>query len=92
MLFLRRIFFYFLNLKGVRVPLLASLFFLRVITRSCVVLPRWGLYVFSNISLKFTFKLSLRISESVPVRRTRNCDAKIRSWRTTEPALQYVLC
>ena len=32
-----------------------------------------------------TCKLSGRISESVPVRRTRNCDARIRSWRTTEP-------
>ena len=26
-----------------------------------------------------------RISESVPVRRTRNCETRIRSWRTTKP-------
>ncbi|KAF0236130.1 MAG: hypothetical protein FD181_2945 [Prolixibacteraceae bacterium] len=38
------------------------------------------------------YMLSGRISESVPVRRTRDCDARIRSWRTAEPALQYVLC
>ena len=31
------------------------------------------------------YMLSGRISESVPVRRTRNCDAGIRSWRTTKP-------
>jgi len=29
--------------------------------------------------------LSGRISESVPVRRTRNGETRIRSWRTTEP-------
>ena len=29
--------------------------------------------------------LSGRISGSVPVLRTRNCDARIRSWRTTKP-------
>ena len=29
--------------------------------------------------------LSGRISKSVPVRRTRNCETRIRSWRTTEP-------
>jgi len=38
------------------------------------------------------YMLSGRISESVPVRRTRNCEMGIRDWRTTEPALQYVLC
>ena len=31
------------------------------------------------------YMLSGRISERVPVRRTRNCDARIRSWHTTEP-------
>ncbi len=31
------------------------------------------------------YMLSGRISESVPVRRTRNCETRIRSWRTTEP-------
>ena len=29
--------------------------------------------------------LSGRISKSVPVRRTRNCETRIRSWRTNEP-------
>ena len=37
--------------------------------------------------------LSLRISERVPIRQLadRNCETIICSWRTTEPALQYVL-
>ena len=41
-----------------------------------------------------TCKLSLRISKSVPVRRTRNCETRIRSWRTTEPdpAICTLLC
>ena len=38
-----------------------------------------------NIGANGWYMLSGRISESVPVRRTRNCDARIRSWRTTEP-------
>ena len=40
------------------------------------------------------YMLSGRISESVPVRRTRNCDARIRSWRTTKPrpAICTLLC
>ncbi len=38
------------------------------------------------------YMLSGRISESIPVQRTRNCETRFRSWRTTEPALQYVLC
>ena len=41
--------------------------------------------LFFNICANGWYMLSGRISESVPVRRTRNCDARIRSWRTTEP-------
>ena len=40
---------------------------------------------FGKIATNGWYMLSGRISESVPVRRTRNCDARIRSWRTTEP-------
>ena len=39
----------------------------------------------SNLTANGWYMLSGRISESVPVRRTRNCDARIHSWRTTEP-------
>jgi hypothetical protein len=31
------------------------------------------------------YMLSGRISKNIPVRRTRNCETGIRSWRTTEP-------
>jgi len=31
------------------------------------------------------YMLSGRISERVPVRRTWNCETRIRSWRTNEP-------
>ena len=47
---------------------------------------------FFNIGHNGWYMLSGRISKSVPVRRTRNCDARIRSWCTTKPPLQYVLC
>ncbi len=50
----------------------------------------------TNFFFKLTgngwYMLSGRISESVPVRRTRNCETGIRGWRPTNPALQYVLC
>ncbi len=42
-------------------------------------------YVFLKVAANGWYMLSGRISESVPVRRTRNCDARIRRWRTTEP-------
>ena len=38
-----------------------------------------------NIATNGWYMLSGRISESVPVRRTRNCETRIRSWRTTKP-------
>jgi len=38
-----------------------------------------------NLVANGWYMLSGRISESVPVRRTWNCETRIRTWRTTKP-------